>query len=166
MKILSLKLLRFNASLFLLCLFTLTTTAAKSSKENIFVGEISAAQLTTDYPGFNNSESKQTLDQSAIQSLSKVKGNIHLKTFLGTWCHDSEREVPRLIDVLNAAHNENIKYSLFALDRNKHDPDGHAAEYKIKYTPTIIVERDGVEIGRIVEKPKTNLEQDLQIILK
>ena len=80
----------------------------------------------------------------------------------GTWCHDSERKVPRLLKLLDQSEADLQNLTLFAVDRKKTDPDGFAARLELQYTPTIIVSEGGQEIARIIERPLEGLATDLQ----
>jgi hypothetical protein len=48
----------------------------------------------------------------------------------------------------------------------KNDSQDRGKKFKIKKTPTFIILRNQVEIGRIVERPEISLEADLLKILE
>ena len=51
------------------------------------------------YPWFLNQYDKY---QPSIEKLSQINfSKIKIKIFMGTWCHDSKREIPRLIKILD-----------------------------------------------------------------
>jgi thioredoxin 1 len=79
----------------------------------------------------------------------------------GTWCHDSQREVPRLLKLLDSSKVALASLKLVAVGYDKRDPEGIAARYQLKYSPTIIVLTAGEELGRLVEKPKASIASDL-----
>ena len=60
------------------------------------------------------------------------------------------------------------KVTIIAVNRKKEAPGGEEGVYNIQRVPTIIVQKYGKEIGRIIESPATGyLERDLlQIIQK
>lgn len=91
----------------------------------------------------------------------KNQENLEIKVVLGSWCHDTHREVPRLIKILDEIDFPLDKLSMNALDSKKESPDFDANYFKIKKIPTIIVYRNHKEIGRIIETPKKCLERDL-----
>jgi hypothetical protein len=89
--------------------------------------------------------------------------------FLGTWCGDSRREVPRMLKVLD---NMKVPASSIRLICTKSGDPGHKTSpgreeqgLYIFRVPTFIIYRDGREIGRIVEAPVQSLEEDLAGIL-
>lgn len=89
--------------------------------------------------------------------------------FFGTWCGDSRRQVPRLMQLLDAIDWPAERRRLIAVDRaddlHKRSPDGEERGREIYRVPTIIVQRGGDELGRIVEHPAVSLERDLLAIL-
>ena len=100
-----------------------------------------------------------------LVELSQVDDDIQIKIFFGQWCHDSQREVPRLIQLFDKLNNANFKVSYFALDTSKTDPGGQAKLHKIKRTPTVIVFKNGEELARVLEFPETDWPSDLSKIL-
>lgn len=59
------------------------------------------------------------------------------------------------------------KLNIIAVNRKKESPSGEEGIYNIQRVPTIIVQKYGKEIGRIVETPKTfYVEKDLLEIIK
>jgi uncharacterized protein (DUF1015 family) len=82
---------------------------------------------------------------------------------LGTWCSDSEMNVPIFFHVIDRAAlaKENIR--IFCVDRTKTVEE---MELNIEKVPTFIVYRKGEEIGRIIESPTKSMEEDLYEILK
>ncbi len=90
-----------------------------------------------------------------------------VEIFLGTWCLDSGREVPRFYKIIDLAGLEDrLEIRLWATDRQKTLPNNLMCKKGIEYVPTFVFEREGEEIGRIVEKPvASSLEEDLWRIL-
>jgi len=89
--------------------------------------------------------------------------------FLGTWCGDSRREVPRLLKLFDSMGLPEGSVELVGLDRTdealKQSPDREERGKEIYRVPTLIVERNGEEISRLVEHPVVSLERDLLAIL-
>lgn len=107
-------------------------------------------------------------DKKTIEELKKEKINSYsLVIFLGTWCGDSHREVPRLMKILEETKFPEKKMTIIAVNRKKEAPNGEEGLYNIQRVPTIIVKKYGKEIGRIIESPKSGwLEKDLLEIIK
>ena len=108
------------------------------------------------------------IDQKTVEELKKEKLNSYgITVFLGTWCEDSHREVPRLMKILESINFPEQKLTIIAVNRKKESPSGEEGVYNIQKVPTIIVQKYGKEIGRIIEYPTTGyLERDLLEILK
>lgn len=134
--------------------------ARASSAEADHVGEISQAELLARYPAFavNFAEFVPT-EQDLLQV--QVLANKELVILFGTWCHDSVREVPRLLKLLAVSEVPLAALTLTGLDRRKRDPGGVATRHELKYTPTFIVLQRGKEIARVVERPEVSLAADL-----
>ena len=84
----------------------------------------------------------------------------------GTWCPDTRREVPRFLKLIDQCGLQRMKVKHLGVDLNKVAPVGDYEQLEIKRIPTFIVYRENVEIGRIIEFPKTSLERDLLEILR
>jgi thiol-disulfide isomerase/thioredoxin len=108
------------------------------------------------------------LDQKAIGELKKEKiTSYNITVFMGTWCEDSHRDFPRLMKILEEVKFPDNKLTIIAVNRKKESPTGDEGIYNIQKVPTIIVEKYGKEIGRMIEMPKTGyVERDLVDILK
>lgn len=107
-------------------------------------------------------------DQKAVNELKKHDINSYnITVFMGTWCEDSHRDVPRLMKILEEMKYPTEKLTIVAVNRKKESPSGQEKQYKIEKVPTIILEKDGKEAGRIIEMPATGyIERDLVEILK
>lgn len=126
------------------------------------VGEINRQALFARYPIFKaNYHSYQPSAQSVSSFKADLPEALEVSVLFGTWCHDSEREVPRLLKLLNLAGLPNESVEMYALDLKKKDPKGMANAMDISYTPTFIFYVDGREIGRIVERPEESLISDI-----
>ena len=108
------------------------------------------------------------IDQKAINELKKYKiGTYNITVFMGTWCEDSRRDFPRLMKILEEVKYPENKLAIIAVNRKKESPTGDEARYNLQKVPTIIVEKYGKELGRIIEMPTTGyIERDLVEILK
>ena len=91
-------------------------------------------------------------------------GQYSYEVFLGTWCGDSRREVPRMEKIFSEMGIDMSSVLIVTLDRDKISPSGEQEGKDIRYVPTLIVSKDNQEIGRIVESPSSEtatLESDL-----
>ncbi len=90
--------------------------------------------------------------------------DIEFKIILGTWCHDSQREVPGFIKI--AEHwGLGSLITMIGVDKNKEAGDISISDLGIELVPTFIIYYGGEEIGRIIESPIESLEKDIIKIL-
>ena len=127
-------------------------------------GPITIEELQSEYAIFSVKRSSQP-SQKAIDVLNQITEPTQVTAFFGTWCHDSQREIPELIKLKQAVTNPNFKLKLIALDREKKDNQGLAKKAGVKFTPTIVVTQQGKELGRIVEKTTQPIGLELADIL-
>jgi len=102
--------------------------------------------------------------QPQTEMINRLKGfneNVDLIVVYGTWCSDSRLEIPRFYKIMDAIEFPSDHITLIAVDRTMQVPPGIAKEYNITNVPTFILKYRNVEIGRIIENPKTTLEGDL-----
>jgi tetratricopeptide (TPR) repeat protein len=106
------------------------------------------------------------VDTTQLASVKSKVNDITVTLFMGTWCGDTQREVPRFVkiqDYLPFRINYVMVYG--ELDRYKQSPTHEEVGKGIFRVPTFIVEKSGVEIGRIIESPVESLEKDLVKII-
>ena len=109
-----------------------------------------------------------TIDKKNVEELKKEKlSSYKMIVVLGTWCDDSHREVPRLMKILESINFPEQKLTIIAVNRKKEAPGGEEGIFNIQRVPTIIVQKYGKEIGRIIEYPASGyLERDLLEIVR
>lgn len=107
-----------------------------------------------------------TPNQKVIKKIQKNLNGITIKVFMGTWCHDSHREIPRFYKVMEAAGVDFKNIEIVGLTRGKKTPDNLQKGYNIKHTPSFIFYKDQKEIARYVEQPRESMEKDFLKILK
>ncbi len=148
--------------LFLILAFITPVSIDAAETTDYHVGEINQQALFAEYPIFEaNYQSYQPSAESISSFKASLPATLEVRVLFGTWCHDSEREVPRLLKLLNLAGITDESVELYALDLKKKDPKGMASAMDLSYTPTFIFYVGGREIGRIVEKPEESLISDI-----
>jgi thiol-disulfide isomerase/thioredoxin len=115
---------------------------------------------------YNKEYNEYNPNKEIIDKLKDSIDDIKISIFLGTWCPDSRREVPRFIRILSEVNFDFNNLSIISLDRMKKSPGGEEIGLDIDYVPTMIFYNNGKEIGRIIESPSTTLEADMLKILK
>lgn len=130
------------------------------------VGQVSREQIETAHPEWVQLEVAAAPDAESARALAAVAPGAEVTVFLGTWCGDSEREVPRLWRALDEAGGSvPFQIHYIGVDRQKKEPSAPIANYEIEFVPTFIVSRDGREVGRIVEEAPHGVERDLLALL-
>jgi hypothetical protein len=94
-------------------------------------------------------------DSAAVAAFRANKDSIYFIVFGGTWCEDTHFVLPKFFKIQEASGFPESRIALFAVDRNKHSTGNIAQALNVSNVPTIIVMKDGKEMGRIVEYGKT-----------
>ena len=94
-----------------------------------------------------------------MDSLETLKCRPDVRIYLGTYCPDSKKWVPRFFALQDSLPVGNL--SIISVDTTKKDEKGLAIADSIKKIPTFIFLKEGKEISRITEKPKGRLEKAL-----
>lgn len=94
-------------------------------------------------------------DQSVVNALEAAKGKAQLIIFGGTWCEDTQNILPKFFKVQEQSGFPDNSISFFGVDRQKKTLGNMAEAMGITNVPTIIVMKNGKEVGRVVEYGKT-----------
>jgi thiol-disulfide isomerase/thioredoxin len=105
-------------------------------------------------------------DKNVIEELKPLINNYTIKGFMGTWCGDSKRGVPRFYKILEETGFDQSYFELVTVGRNKKTPDNLQEGFDLIRVPTFIFFKNGKEVGRFVERPRETLEKDMLKILK
>ena len=144
--------------IFFLCIPT------QSANLNIdFIGDTLIEELFKKKQIFKLEYDKYEIDNKI--DLTSIK-DTEVFIFFGIWCHDSQREVPRMLRILHELDIPSNQIFLIGLTFKKDEPKNRAKKLKVTNTPTFIVFKNNIEIGRIIERPSMSLEKDLWNILK
>ncbi len=101
-----------------------------------------------------------------IRKSKKKNENIEVLIVLGTWCHDSQTQVPRFLKYFDEAGFKEDQLTMIGVDRSKTAGDVDISSLNIERVPTFIFYRDNKELGRIIETPKKSLERDSYKIIR
>ena len=110
---------------------------------------------------FDQKYDAYTLDVASISDLKQQLKGVKIKGFMGTWCGDSKREVPRFYKILEATDFNLKNLELITVNRRKKTPDDLQKGLRIIKVPTFIFYKNGKEIGRYVEYARESLEKDM-----
>lgn len=134
--------------------------------EPTLLGAVEREELEAAVPGWVAATVDAQIDEEAATALAAVEPGARVTVLLGTWCSDSRREIPRLwraLDQVGGLVPFEIDY--VAVDEDKAEPAGLLAGRDLQYVPTLVVSRDGEEVGRVVEISPNGVERDLLDLL-
>jgi peptidylprolyl isomerase/peptidyl-prolyl cis-trans isomerase B (cyclophilin B) len=128
----------------------------------VLLGEVTWQQLV-ELPGWRAERDRYQVDRAALELLRDADRGVTVLTVLGTWCSDSEREIPRLQRVLDELASDRMVHRMVGVDRTKRiDVGSFPAELvgPVERVPTVVVvDGQGQELGRIVETADRPIEQ-------
>lgn len=132
----------------------------------VLTGEVTREQIEESVPDWVAEEVTAQPDPAAARALAAVPPGAEVTVYLGTWCGDSKRELPRLWRALDETGGAApVAFRYVAVGRDKKEPVALTADAGLLYVPTFVVERDGREVGRIVEESPHGVERDLLALL-
>ena len=118
---------------------------------------------------FSKNHANYLGNDKIIEKLKDSLIDYEIVVFLGTWCGDSKREVPRFYNILEATNFPEEQLKVIAVDNEaktyKQSPTGEEKGLNIHRVPTFIFYKNGKEINRIVESPVSSLERDILSIV-
>lgn len=94
-------------------------------------------------------------DTATLNALEKNKHTVSYIVFGGTWCEDTQMILPQFFRLQEMAGVPDKAISFFGVTRDKQTLGNLANALNITNVPTIIVMKDGKELGRVVEYGKT-----------
>jgi thiol-disulfide isomerase/thioredoxin len=105
-------------------------------------------------------------NSDAVTELKKLADSIQLLVFMGTWCEDSQFIIPKFFRLIDASGFPANRITLIGVDRNKKTLSHLTEALNVNNVPTIMVMKDGKEMGRVVEYGKSGMfDKDLAEIL-
>lgn len=146
----------------LILLFILTLPLAVNATLKLHSDAVTAERLLSDHDKFAKQYQAFSPTPQDVALMQKLAGK-EVLVLLGTWCHDSAREVPRLIKLLDESKVKLSKITFVTVGYDKRDEAGIALAHDLQYTPTFIIKHNGVEVNRVVENPSGTLAQDLTL---
>ena len=136
--------------------------------EDILVGKISRKLLNDDahFPWMSrNYALYNKAENTDILFLKGYNTRVTFLVFGGTWCEDTQILLPHFLRVLDEAGFPEKAVTMYGTTRSKETLKKEASKNNITKLPTIIVYKDGKEIGRIEETVRKSIEVDLKEML-
>jgi hypothetical protein len=117
---------------------------------------------------FTKNYDDYSVDTATVDKIKSALLQKHFEIFMGTWCGDSKREVPRMFKILDYCGVKSSQIELIMLDYHdsvyKQSPTHEERGMNIHRVPDLIVFDNKKEMGRIVESPLLSIEKDLERI--
>ena len=113
---------------------------------------------------FNKNYSELELPKKRLKLKSKLK-NTTVDIYLGTWCGDSKKWVPRFVRLWDELGLKRSQLRFIGLyndnERYKTSPGSEEKGQQIHRVPAFIFKSNNTEYARIVESPKNDLITDV-----
>lgn len=141
-------------------------TSAKDNQQVTILNGIISKYILQNDPIFNwyaSSQSAYTPDVNIVNALEAAKSKVTFVLFGGTWCDDTQFILPKFFKLQEASGFPDSSISFFAVNRQKKTLGNFADVFNITNVPTIIVLKEGKEVGRIVEYGKTG-KWDVELV--
>lgn len=146
---------------------TAEETAPVEDTQSMIVGKFTKEDLQK--TPFNTwFESGYEEFEPSAEAVEAIKANIsdyEIVGFIGTWCPDSRREIPKFFKILDEAGYDLSKLTMVGVTRSKSTPENFEEGYDLQRVPTFIFLKDGKEVNRFVEYAGESIEADIAKIV-
>ncbi len=116
---------------------------------------------------YNFSKTLYGPDTATLSVMERAKGKVQFVVFGGTWCEDTQFILPKFFKLQEMSGVPDGMITLFGVNRAKNAMENIAEAFAITNVPTIIVMKNGKEVGRVVEYGKTGKwDKELAELLK
>ena len=127
--------------LIILILFLFITTLhcareQSSDETDNLIGFISDKVLFEEFPSWEENKITYQPNITEVEKISSLAVPVEVIVFIGTWCPDSKREVPKFLKIMELANNSLITTQIYGIDEEKADEQGLVEKYDIQYVPT------------------------------
>ena len=134
----------------------------------IIRGFITRQQLETDtaFKWYAENKKGYTPYASALKVAQTNKDSVQFLVFGGTWCSDTRFILPKFFTLVDAAGFSPNRVTMIGVDRSKKTVHNLSEAFNVLNVPTIIVLKNGREVGRVVEYGTSGMfDKDLGEIL-
>lgn len=116
-------------------------------------GFIAKKDLVTDtaFSWYVQGQKSFTPNPDVVKQYAAAKDSINFLVFGGTWCDDTKHLLPNFMATVDAAGVAPNHVTLIGVDRDKKTLFNLSEAFNVTLVPTIIVLKNGKEIGRVVE---------------
>ncbi len=144
-------------------------TYRDSDGNKVVKGFLTRKDFVTDssFSWFVKNQQGYVPDSAAVRAIRSNSQNIHIVAFGGTWCHDTKFILPKFFVLADASGLNPDRITVIGVDHNKQTIQHLSEIFNITNVPTLIVFKNGKEIGRVVEFGKHGMfDQDLGEIVE
>ncbi|HTQ65624.1 MAG TPA: thioredoxin family protein [Puia sp.] len=173
----------YSWSIFIICLSAFSCYHKLSSEDSalnresidihgnqMLIGKCTRERLKEKPYGdwFNKNYADYKIDTVTAEKLKTYLSQKNFLIFMGTWCGDSKREVPRIFKILDYCGVKSGNIKLIMMDSRdsvyKQSPTHEERGLNIHRVPDLLIYSNNKEMGRIVESPVVTLEKDMLAI--
>jgi thiol-disulfide isomerase/thioredoxin len=104
---------------------------------------------------YRTSYNMYTPDTAILSAFEKNKSIVQFVIFGGTWCEDTQFVLPKFFKLQEKSGVPDKAITFFGVNRVKKSLGSIAEAFAVVNVPTIIVMKNGKELGRVVEYGKT-----------
>ena len=124
-------------------------------------------QNDTSFRWYNTNQKFYAPDSSTLNAFGRTRGKLQFVLFGGTWCEDTQFILPQFFKLQEMSGVPDSVVTFFGVNRDKKSLANIADAFGIINVPTIIVMKNGKELGRVVEYGKTGKwDKELAEIIK
>lgn len=112
-------------------------------------------QNDTAFKWYSQSQGYYNPDTATLNAMAAAKGKYQFVVFGGTWCEDTQFILPKFFKLQEKSGLPDEAITMFGVNRAKTSLGNIAKAFNVTLVPTIIVMKEGKEVGRVVEYGKT-----------
>jgi thiol-disulfide isomerase/thioredoxin len=113
------------------------------------IGQIGFDALVADRMEYREGMKQYSPDSVAMEALKNFKKPVEIEAYFATWCPHCLAYMPKLLRVLQDAHNPNIKVTLYGVPKAFGTEKGPWSEKNIQNIPAIFVRYEGKDVTRL-----------------
>ena len=116
---------------------------------------------------YKQNQNEYNANLSIVTAMEAARKKFTFMIFGGSWCDDTQFILPRFFKLQELSGLPDSSISFFGVDREKKSIGNLSSIFNITNVPTIIVMKEGKEVGRVVEYGKSgSWENDLIELIK
>lgn len=143
------------------------TTYRDDKARLVIDGELSRADWYSETDWNLDSIAQYHPDAARCLEIKNIcgKDSVEFIIIAGSWCGDTKSELPKLMKVFDVCKLEPDDYILVGVGKDKVINTNISKSINVDRVPTLIILKNGLELGRIIEYPELSWEHDIAIVL-